>query len=223
MDQREFSQGLAEKIDQVFTHTRHPELYDHRKEYPWLTGSLGDPFSGIWFVGESPSLRMVERAKGPHNTPPNEEAQWSASRGDKLFRKALVASGFKGGSVDSPGGWHCYITNVIKEADYTNRVREKPLQSREQAADMWFPVFEWELEHSCPLLIVAMGRQASHLLKYLLKRLARPPQHIEMTHYAYVGQRARGHQGPMHPERVCEYYAEMGNIDRQFRNLTKGG
>ena len=220
MDSLQFENQLAEHIDSVFRH--HQELNDHREIHPWLTGSLGDPFSGIWFVGENPSLRMVERASNSSGIPLTKEAQWAESRGDCLFREALVRYGFKDGCVDSPGGWHCYITNVMKEADYTHRVREKSPESRQEMANLWLPVLKWELEHSDPHIVVAMGGQVFDLLTYLHSFAAlKLPCILKMTHYAYVGQRARGHQGPMHPERVQEYYAEMANIARKHNELSK--
>ncbi len=44
----DFEYGLAEQVDTVFSNN--PEIRDHRKKHSWLTGSLGDPYSGIWFL-----------------------------------------------------------------------------------------------------------------------------------------------------------------------------
>ncbi len=85
--------GLNEQIDQVFK--AHHELYNIREQYPWLIGALGEPYAGIWFVGENPSQVQIERFITPDGGPPTAEAQWSASRGDKLLRNMLVKYGFK--------------------------------------------------------------------------------------------------------------------------------
>ena len=118
-----FWSGLAIQIDIVFQ--SHSSLFDHRSEYPWLTGALGNPNSGIWFIAENPSLTQIERVQNPDGGVPTLDAQWWASRGDKLFREMLVKHGFKMESIDSPGGWNCYITNAVKETDYASRRREK--------------------------------------------------------------------------------------------------
>ena len=115
--------GLAKQTDLVFQ--AHPSLYDHRQDHLWLTGALGEPHKGIWFIAENPSLTQIERVQNPDGGVPTPEAQWWASRGDKLFREMLVGHGFKQGTIDSPGGWNCYITNVVKETDYARRWREK--------------------------------------------------------------------------------------------------
>jgi hypothetical protein len=104
-----YERELPVRIDAVFR--AHPELYDHRRDYPWLIACLGDPFAPVWFVAENPSLTQVARALA--RTP---EDQWNVSPGDKLFRRQLVKHGFKHGGVDEPGGWHCYITDTIKSA-----------------------------------------------------------------------------------------------------------
>ena len=54
-----FFEGMAAATDRVFA--AHRQLVDHRREFPWLTGSLGDPFSPVWFVAENPSLTQVRR------------------------------------------------------------------------------------------------------------------------------------------------------------------
>jgi hypothetical protein len=83
---------------------KNPDLADHLRAHPWLTGSLGDPRSGIWFVGENPSLSMVQRATAPGGGPPCEDSQWYASRGDTLFRQMLYKHGFKESPPDAIGG-----------------------------------------------------------------------------------------------------------------------
>lgn len=211
--------GLARQTDLVFK--THPDLYDHRAHHPWLIGALGDPYSGIWFVAENPSLTQVERVRDPIGGPPTVEAQWWSSRGDKLLREMLVQYGFKQGPIDSPGGWKCYITNVIKEADYTRNWREKTQQARNQAAETWAGLLSWELENSKPKLVVVLGKQTDLLLKHLVSiGRIELPRTEQITHYAYIGQRAQGKLGPMHPKRVQAYDEEFARIRTIFDALA---
>ncbi len=211
----EYRQGLLKKIGDVFQ--AHPSLYDHRKEFPWLTGSLGNPDSGIWFISENPSLTQVERVANPDGGLPTEEAQWWASRGDKLFREMLVTHGFKSGAIHSPGGWHCYITNVIKEADYSSHWHEKSQEMRNRAAEIWAPVLSWELATSKPRLVVIMGGAADLLLEHLVAlRKIQLPEIMRIKHYSYIGQRAQGKLGPMHPERIRQYSKDFDLIREKF-------
>jgi hypothetical protein len=209
---------LAKETDKVFK--SHPGLRDHRSQYPWLTGAHGDPFAGIWFVGENPSLTQVERVRDPNGGAPTVEAQWWSSRGDKLLREMLVKYGFKNGSIDSPGGWKCYITNVIKEADYTRDWREKTQAARNNSAEIWAGLLAWELKNSKPRLIIAMGNQAETLLHHLISnRRIELPRVEQITHYSYIGQRALGHLGPMHPLRIIEYEKEIVRVKKIFDAL----
>jgi hypothetical protein len=199
----------------------HPESYDHRRDFPWLTGALGDPYSGIWFVGENPSLGQVERVRDPRGGPPTEEAQWWASRGDRLFRDLLVKHGFKEPPVDAPGGWKCYITNVIKEADYAQVWRGSPAQRRNDAARAWAPLLRWELEETRPVLLVALGKTVCSVLDQLGRQGLRFPRIETIQHYSYVALRPRGAQGPMHPARVQEYDEEFAEVAQLFNLLRR--
>ena len=214
----EYQIGLAKETGRVIK--SHPSLYDHRPHHPWLIGSLGDPTAGIWFVAENPSLTQVERVRVPNGGELTIETQWSGSRGDKLFREMLVQYGFKTGSVESPDGWKCYITNVIKEADYTKNWREKSQTEREKAAEIWSSVFNWELKNSNPKLVVLMGGQANLLMNHLVSiGKIKLPRVEQITHYAYIGQRAQGHLGPMHPQRIEAYSKEFARIRKVFDSL----
>ncbi len=213
-----FEQGLAQQIDTVFS--SNPEIRDHRKEHPWLTGSLGDPHSGIFFLAENPSLSMVERATNPEGGPLSPEAQWYASKGDRLFREALVEARFKDPQWNSIGGWHCYITNVIKEADYAEKWKKKTMEARRDAAKAWAPVLRWQLEQSAPRLVVLMGGKVEKHIQHLEKLdLISLPQTRKIHHYSYIGLRPQGKLGPMHPERVKAYRNEMLNIRERFGQM----
>jgi hypothetical protein len=211
--------GLARETDKVFKSNM--KLKDHRSLYPLLIGALGDPFAGIWFVAENPSLTQVERVQNPDGGSPTIEAQWWSSRGDKLFREMLVKHRFKTGSIESLNGWKCYITNIIKEADYTKDWRDKSQEVRNHAAELWAALFAWELENSKPKLVVVMGKQTATLVDNLVTtRRIHLPQTVWLTHYAYIGQRAQGKLGPMHPTRIATYDQEILHIRKIFDLLS---
>jgi hypothetical protein len=215
----DYNRNLKKRIARVFA--EHPERRDERKEYPWIAGFLGNPFRGIWFVGENPSLRTVEKA-AKHITVFTEENQWNVSKGDRLFRQALVKCGLKLGSVDSPGGWNCYITDIVKEIDYANSWHKQSWQNRCHVAETWLPVLRWEMDISRPKMVVAMGKQVQRLLDYLhIKGLALP--HVEIVpHYSYIAfrQDAKRRLGPMDKQRVTEYLAEISRVTNLFHQLA---
>lgn len=195
------------------------DVDDHYMRFPWLTGALGDPEAGVWFVAENPSLTMVERARNPDGGPPTEEAQWWASRGDKLFRDLLYKHGFKATPPDEPGGWRCYITNIIKQPDYSKLWRNKPQSRRNEAAERWAPLFAWELSQGRPPLVVALGKTVRRILKYLDGGYFSLPATTTIHHYSYVAHRPEGQLGPMHPERVERYDADFAGIAAEAQSL----
>jgi hypothetical protein len=205
---------LKRETDHIFA--AQPSMYDHREHYPWMVGALGDPGAGIWFVAENPSLKQIERVQNPDGGPATMEAQWWSSRGDKLLRQMLIENGFKSGAIDSSDGWHCYITNVIKLADYTKNWREKTQEARNRVAEIWSSVLRWELENSKPRFVVIMGKLLVHLQT---KNYIYLPRSETITHYAYIGQRAQGKLGPMHPDRIEAYRQEFRKIRRIFDSL----
>lgn len=215
-----FWSGLAEKIDKVFDLIG-SSSYDHRRKYPWLTGALGNPNSGIWFVAENPSKTQIERVRDPGGGPMTPEAQWWSSQGDKLFREMLVKYKFKEGSIDSAGGWNCYITNVIKETDYAKRWHSKSQGDRNRIAEIWSSVLAWEFDYSKPKYVVIFGDEAEKLLKYLQSvNLISLPPYEKIYHYSYIGQYPDKHSlRPMHPERVAKYSEDFARIRDTFDNL----
>jgi uracil-DNA glycosylase len=210
-----YYQGLAEKTGQVFL--ENPTLYDHREQYPWLKGALGNPESGICFIAENPSLTQVERVSNPDGGLPSEEAQWWSSTGDKLFRKMLLANGFKKGTIDSPDGWECYITNVVKEAQYVN-TKKITLES----AEIWANVLKYELKTIDPILVIILGGSAEKLLNHLASTgKIKLPATIKIKHYSFLGQRADGKLKPMHPDRIQRYSEDFASIRREFNSLKE--
>lgn len=206
------------QIDQIFR--SNPGLSDHRARFPWLTNRLGDPFSGIWFIAENPSLGQVERVRNPDGGPPTVEAQWFASAGDRLFRDALVSSRFKTTRWNELGGWNCYITNLIKEADYAEKWKSKGKENRVIAATLWAPVLNWEIQTAKPKLLVLMGGVVRDLVSELTGRgLLQLPAVAAIDHYSYIAHRPKGRLGPMHPARVADYHSDMAKIRTQFEEF----
>jgi len=168
-----------------------------------------------------PELGQVERVRNPGGGTPTIEAQWFASAGDRLFRNALVTAQFKASNWDEIGGWNCYITNLIKEADYAERWKKKGANNRIDAATLWAPLLDWEIQVAKPKLIVLMGGVVRQLVTELGHQgLLRLPVIATIDHYSYVAHRPKGQLGPMHPTRVADYHRDMKNIRAQFERLS---
>jgi hypothetical protein len=220
--QNDYFLELIRKTKEVFN--THPSLFNHFSNNPWLEGALGNPFAGIMFIAENPSLTQVERAQGRRGSTATPDAQWNTSKGDQIFREALFDAGFKTTPPETPGGWKCYITNAIKEADYAMNMGAKTQVERNFSADIWFEVLKWEFETGKPKLIVTVGGQAEVLLRHLQvnNRLVLP-KIINIKHYAYIGQRPdrvrKLKAGD--PLRIKEYKAEIAHVKRVFESLIR--
>lgn len=211
MQTTDFWGGLADASGRVFA--AHPELVDHRADFPWLTGALGDPAAPVWFVAENPSLIQVRTFDAEATV----ESQWAASRGDRIFRDVLVAHGFKTGGPLESGGWRCYITDVIKSADIVKEWSARPEAERNRVAEAWAPVLTYELEAGNPQVLVVLGKNAAKLLDHLeTARLvpALPPRRV-VYHYSYLGQRPEsgGKRRPAgHPDRIAEWQVTFAQV-----------
>jgi hypothetical protein len=198
--------------DGVFT--AHPQLVDHRGEFPWLTGSLGDPFSPVWFVAENPSLTQVRRVIGV--TP---EYQWSQSEGDRLFREQLVKHHFKEGDPSIPGGWRCYITNIIKSAAVAKDWNVTKADGKRLTLGAWAPVFKYELAHGAPRVLVFLGAAAGKHVTDLGRGglIGTLPSTLRIEHYSYIAFRPDHRGRPrMHPDRIAEWSDRFGEIARRW-------
>jgi hypothetical protein len=207
-----FDRELRRRIDEVYR--TNPRLPDHRSEFPWVTCYLGDPHAAVWFVAEYPSLTQVERAQ-PFSTP---EDQWNVSIGDRLFREMLAKHGFKTGGAAAPGGWRCYITDVVKSSYRATNWNAAAREELFAIAEAWSPVLAWEFETGRPAIAVVLGNRTKTLLDHLVKRRLVPRPRTVMTawSYAYVTSRPDSARklGPMHPVRLAEY-------DQQFAAIAQ--
>ena len=203
--------GLSEVCGQVFA--AHPELPDHRAEFPWLTGSLGDPFSPVWFVAENPSLTQVEKAVGA-----SPELQWSVSRGDKLFREMLCKHGFKSGEPLEEGGWRCYVTDVMKSAVRITDWQGTSSDEKEHVAGAWAPAMRYELEHGRPEYLVFLGKNARKFMRHqrALGLIPNLPANEWIYHYSYLMHRPAGKLGPGHPDRLAAWEREFADIASRY-------
>jgi hypothetical protein len=215
-----FLAGLGRLVEDVYN--SNPLIPDRRSAYPWVTGYLGDPFSPVWFIAESPSLSRLETASVQDDlmTP---EMQWAVSPGDKLFRQMLTKHGLKRGGPFDPGGWCCYITDVIKSSYRVRDWAATPEEARFAVAEAWSPVLRYELELGEPRLVVVLGKTATQKpLDHLVRRrlIAPLPETITIYHYSYIGSRPSGPLGPMHPNRIKAWDEEFARIAKRARALA---
>lgn len=139
-----------------------PYANEQTDKYPWLYGALGDPSADVMFICENPSLTGVEWAHShPPQAPPDIEAQWWGGR----FREVLCDLQLKSGEPDSPGGWACYITNVVKAmakvADF-NRIASV---GKRNIVRQWADVLAWELSRVRPKVVFCVGRKSERAVK----------------------------------------------------------
>lgn len=209
-DLSHFNPEIRDTVAQVLSD--HPELPRPGRDYPaWVTGSLGDPRADVWFVAENPSAGMAARRKKAATA----EDQWRISTGDECFRKMLVAYGFKDGEWDQPGGWRCYLTDVIKSAFTVKDWDAGPAATRSRVAEWWRPVIERELAIGQPTLIVTVGNRAEQLLNHVARQaasLALPPAREQIKHYTYVMSRPEGKVRGGHPDRVAAWGERFAHI-----------
>jgi hypothetical protein len=212
-----FIAGARREISRVFATTTLP---DHRQDAPGVDACLGNPFAPVWFVGENPSLKQLERA--PSRALRDPEMQWGVSRGDKLFRQMLSRHGFKTGGEFEPGGWNCYITDVVKSAHPAGKWRQLRKAQRCAVAELWAPVLAWELAYGTPKLIVALGDKVDELLDHLVANALIPslPERRKIDHYAYITDHPESRPGPLYrlgpgnERRVATYSDAFAEIAR---------
>jgi len=221
-DSDDFFKELGRRSDDVLR--RHSELPNHRKEFPWLTGCLGDPTADVWFIAENPSLHRAKDA--PANA--TRETQWTISEGDHLFRKMLVKHGFKGGTEYSVDDWGCYITDVVKSAYVVKEWNAKSLAECNRVAEWWAPVLAWELRLGKPKLVVAVGRRAERLLRHVTKHLFEdvtyqaplsPPEPEEVEHYVSIMSFPQGGLPAGDPDRKRAWDERFAEIQRAAADL----
>lgn len=185
--------------------TLQPPFWEEQIEkYPWLYGALGDPSADVMFVCEIPSLSALRAiTESPFGGPPNFDTQWTGNpdhRRDKRFRKVLCDLGLKDGKIWEPGGWHCYITNVIKQAALVDNWTQVPRHEKRRTARKWSGILQMEVDAVRPVIVFCVGGEAHSAVKWLQNN---------------AGLRV---PGPIH--RIWSYSARRGNeeVERKMRN-----
>ena len=129
-----------------------------------------DPDADVWFIAEYPSLVQVERVTRDESP----EAQWNKSKGDEVFRDMLVTARPEKGGRDTPGGWNCYITNIVKSVARPANWNAGDWEDWFLVAEAWAPVLAWELEHGAPLVLAVQGARTKKVLDHLVGRRSCP-------------------------------------------------
>lgn len=143
------------------------------------------------FVCENPSLTGVERADSRTllGGDAGIEDQWAggpSSNCIKRFRPALCQLNLKTTPPTAHGGWKCYITNVIKEADV---VRDFVAREKQSLAIEWADVLKWEIQQVSPRTIFTIGDAATRLVTGIQRRGLIPavPVPHKVMHYSNRG------------------------------------
>lgn len=154
---------LREKINARLEEIDAPHRDEQIHVFPWLYGALGAVPAETMFICENPSLAGVRRANVEtiDGGPPDIEAQWWGgwrNPAGKRFRLALFELGLKQTPPAARGGWKCYITNVVKEANIAREQEER--KDRPQQATLWAGILAWELGQVEPHHVFAVGGRA---------------------------------------------------------------
>ena len=162
---------LRKAIHDRLRNLRPPFWEEQIEEYPWLYGALGDPSADVMFVCENPSLSALRAiVESPFGGPPDFDTQWTgnpANRRDKRFRKVLCDLGLKDGAIWEPGGWHCYITNVIKQAAFVGNWRQAPQHEKRRTAREWSGILQMEIDAVRPDIVFCVGAHAHSAVNWL--------------------------------------------------------
>jgi len=162
---------LREAIHDRLRTLRPPCWEEQIEKYPWLYGALGDPSADVMFVCENPSLSGLRAVReSPWGGRPDFDTQWTgnpSNRRDKRFRKVLCDLGLKDGETWEPGGWHCYITNVIKQAAFVGDWRKAPLHEKRRTAREWSGILQMEFDVVRPDTVFCVGGPAHGMVTWL--------------------------------------------------------
>ena len=193
-------------------------LCDWFTEYPWLTGSLGNFKSPVWFLGEYLSRTAVAnvdkkaKAAGIKKTP---NLQWSClDDSANLWREAVTESGLKVGNPCDDSGWNCYITNIIKEPQIPRVLNTRSISKIKEEAERWRSVLHLELCLGAPKVLVVMGERANKVLGHLKENGLQCPSTEKISSYAYIMTKPDNKLklGPRHPGRIEFYKLRIAEI-----------
>ena len=170
-----YFEELRSRIHRRLRELRPPGWDTQIKDYPWLYGALGCVPASVMFICQNPSLKPMQSAHT--NTidggPPDIEAQWwggERNNAAKRFRFALHETGLKTTPPSERGGWNCYITNMVKEANITADQRTRNTEELRRQARRWCDVLEWELSQVKPLHVICVGGNATKSVTTLQRK-----------------------------------------------------
>jgi hypothetical protein len=159
-------------------------------DYPWLYGALGKVPADVMFICENPSLAGIKKAHIDtiDGGPPDIEAQWWGGSKDYAavrFRVALHQLGLKRTPPRERGGWECYITNVIKQANIAKDQEKLSPDEKRQQARNWSNILQWEIDQVKPKYIFGVGGSAFDAVRRLQREgfLGQFPIY-QVTHYS---------------------------------------
>lgn len=184
---------LRRRINERLLELRTPHADLQTTRYPWLYGALGAVPSDVMFVCENPSLSGVQQAhvETIDGGPPDIDAQWwggPRNPAAQRFRVVLHDLGLKLTPPDARGGWNCYITNVVKEANVVKNQNDLDEIGRKAQAVDWADVLSWELSQVKPRYLFAVGGKSAAALLYLRERKLVPDiQFRQIWHYSARG------------------------------------
>ena len=194
---------LRQAIHDRLRTLRPPSWEEQIEEYPWLYGALGDRSADVMFVCENPSLSGIRATRNPWGGSPDFDTQWTGNpskRSDKRFRRVLCDLGLKDGAIWEPGGWHCYITNVIKQAAFVGDWTKAPRNEKQRTAREWSGILQMEFDVVRPDTVFCVGQEAHSMMKWLQSNTE---LHVP---------------GPIH--RIWHYSARRGDeeVERKMRS-----
>ncbi len=185
--------ALRRRISPQLAHSRSAYARHQIRDHPWLYGALGAVPADVMFICENPSVRGVRQA---HQQPvggrkPDLESQWWGGPRDyaaRRFRRVLCELGLKTTPPGARGGWKCYITNLVKEA---NVVRDQNALSsgyKKRQAEAWAPTLTWELVRVRPRYIFCVGAKTARLMRWLQQEKLLPHFDFhQIWHYSSRG------------------------------------
>jgi hypothetical protein len=192
LDLRHFER-LREKINTRLRETGPKYAKLQIEEYRYLYGALGAVPADVMFICENPSLAGVAQAhvQTIDGGPPDIEAQWwggPTNNAAKRFRAVLHELGLKTTRPEQRGGWQCYITNVIKEANVAGEQNALLPSAHEQQARIWADILDWEVGEVSPRHVFCVGGRAAAAVKKLQREglLRTFPAH-KIWHYSARG------------------------------------
>ncbi len=194
-------------------------LFDWFENYSWLDGFIGNINSPIWFIGENPSLTGIKNIDNRF-LEKSSNLQWNASAGDTLLRESLTEAGLKNGDSNLNEGWHCYITNAIKEPEIVSKWKDKKRDSQflKEKAKQWLSVLQLQIDMGKPKVLVALSGQSEKILNYMIKIGLKMPNLEKILHYSSIMFRPEVaiRKGFQHLERIKAFKSSIKTIAKEY-------